>query len=207
MKNILLYLAIFGCIASLSWASQRKLDSTLLVTKKGLTVESGTAPVIFKCGQEWSIAFTKNGGTATLSTIKGHWTLTGLSSAVAVAAINEGATLVSAIASSVGVPANQLSAVTKTTLNIASALASTIGKPGFDSALITAVNKANALLDSAGIKASDFNADILALTKLLGPSGTVISAAGTTVADVEKNAQKVIGYILNALSSMSAYTH
>lgn len=206
MKNLLLYIAAFCCIASFTMASERLLDSTLIVTKKGLTVLDGAAPVQFRCGREWSLAFTQNGGTVTLRTKKGYWTLTGLSSEIALAAISEGAPLVAGVATAIGVSPADVQAATAKTLELASGIAQYIGTPAFDGALAQAVAIANDLLHAQGIHPSDFNDEILAATALLGPSGGVVDASDTTVEDVHREAQKVIGIILNALASSGAFS-
>jgi hypothetical protein len=203
MKKILFCLAAL-CLLSQVWGTDRELDSTLLVTKDGLTVEDGSAPVEFKCGTEWSVTFTDNGQTATLRTRDGHWTLTGLSAEVAVAAVSEGAPLVSAVAGSVGVSDDDISDVTSRTLALATTLAQNIGSPTFDAALVAAVATANDVLDDNGIHPIDFNDDILTAITLLGPSGGVIDASDTTVEEVHRDATKTIGSVLNALASSGA---
>ena len=197
MRNTLLYIAAFCCIASVTLAAQRKLDSTLLVTKHGLTVLDGASPIQFKCGREWSIAFTNNGGTATLRTKKGHWTLKGLSAPIAVAAVNEVAPVVVALATNLGIP----QAAVTDALKVALALAQSIGSSQFDGVLTGAVALANDFLDSVGIHPADFNDEILAAIDLLGPSGGVLDVSDVTVVDVQRNATRVLGMILNALAS------
>jgi hypothetical protein len=203
MKSLIFCFAAF-CLLSQVWGTDRELDSTLLVTKDGLTVVDGSKPIQFKCGTEWSVTFTNNGQTAELRTIDGHWTLTGLSADVAVAAVSEGAPLVSAVAGSVGVGQDDIADVTSRTLALATTLAQAIGSPAFDTALVAAVATANDVLDSNGIHPIDFNDDILQAITLLGPSGGVIDASDTTADDVHNDAKKTIGSVLTALASSGA---
>lgn len=203
MKNILFYIAGL-CLLTQALGVERQLDATLLVGKNGLTVIDSTAPIQFKCNREWTVTFTENGQTATLRAKSGTWTLTGLSPDIAVAAVNEGATLVSAIAESSGVSQADIQQVTSQTLAVATALAQSIGQDTFDAALSNAAQVANELLDSHGIKPINFNKDIMAVLALLGPSGTVIDASDVTVADIHQNALKAIGTVLNALASSGA---
>jgi len=201
MKNIFFYIAAFCCLSQV-WALDRELDSTLMVTQEGLTVVDGIAA--FKCGTEWTVEFTENGQTATLRTRDGYWVLTGLSAEVAVAAVGEGAPLVSGIAGAVGVGAEDIEDVTSRTLALATTLAQNIGSPTFDAALVTAVGVANDVLADQGLHPFDFNDEILTAITLLGPSGGVIDASDTTVEDVRREASKTIGTVLNALASSGA---
>ena len=203
MKKILFYIAAL-CIFTQALGADRRLDSTLFVDKHGLRVIDGSAPLTFKCGREWSIAFTHNGGTATLRTQSGHWTLTGLTSEIALAAVSEGAPLIAGVAGTIGVNPTDIQSITTKTLAIAGAIAKTIGSPLFDTALVGAVAGVNDILDDQGIHPADFNDEILLAVRLLGPSGAVIDASDTTVEEIHRDAKKTIGTILNALASTGA---
>lgn len=203
MKNIIICIAVFCCLSSLAFAEERQLDSTLIVTKNGLTVIDNSAPIKFKCGREWSLVFTNNGGTITLRTQKGRWTLTGLRADIALAAVQESGPLIAAVAAAVGASPQDIPSIVATTQKVAGGLAKTIGTKAFDATLAKAVAFANDALDAEGIHPADYNDEILAIIDRLGHSGIVIDVSDVTVKEVHDNAQKVIQIILSALASIA----